>query len=167
MAGIEEKAINTLLHKGVKFWIKTRILGFSVKIPFSIKPLRLGTILKLSKQRLLLKPVDENGELVWEVFEKAENVKAFARCIAVAVLNSPTKMFLFEYLLYRFFLANLPMEQASELIVVVVSQMNARSFFFTTALVKGIQIVNRTEKNDPDTSRKKQSGEPSEKFQKS
>jgi hypothetical protein len=167
MAGIEEKAINTLLHKGVKFWVKTRILGFSVKIPFRIKPLYLGTILKLSKQRTLLKSVDENGELVWEVLEKGDNVKAFARCIAIAALNSPTKMFLFEYLLYRFFLANLPMEQAGELIVVVVSQMNARSFFFTTALVKGIQIVDRTENSEQDMSRKKQSGEPSGKSQKS
>ncbi len=167
MAGIEEKAINTLLHKGVKFWVRTRILGFTVKIPFTIKPLYLGTILKLSKQRLLMDPVAEDGELVWEVFEKADNVKAFARCIAIAVLNSPTKMLFFEYPLYRFFLANLSVQHASDLMTIVVSQINARGFFFTTALVKGIQIVNRTEKKDQDTSRKKQSGEPSGKSQKS
>jgi len=92
------------------------------------------------------------------MFDKADNVRAIAKCIALAVLNSPVKIRLFTYPVYYLFLWNLSIKEVHDLMTVVISQMNARDFFFTTALVKGIQIVDRT-----NTSPKKQFGEPSEK----
>ena len=166
MADIESKAINTLLGVGIKFKISIGILGFIVKIPFRIKPLYLGTILHLSKQRLAIRQVSEDAELVWEVFDKADNLNAFAKCIAISALNNPIKIRLFTKPLSRLFLSKLSVEDAHNLMTVVVSQMNAKGFFLTTALVKGIQIVDRRKKKNPDISRKKQYGEQSEKSQK-
>lgn len=154
----ENKALDTLLDKGVEFKIVTRVFGFKLNIPFKIKPLRLGTILYLSKQRLKIQDVSDKKEILWEMFDKADNVKAMAKCIALAVLNSSVKIRLFTYPIYYFFLWKLSIKEVHDLMAVVISQMNARDFFFTTALVRGIQVVDRT-----NTSPKKQSGELSEK----
>lgn len=158
MKSQENKALDTLLDKGVEFKIVTRVFGVKLNVPFTIKPLRLGTILYLSKQRLKIQDVSDKKEILWEMFDKADNVRAIAKCIALAVLNSPVKIRLFTYPVYYLFLWNLSIKEVHDLMTVVISQMNARDFFFTTALVKGIQIVDRT-----NTSPKKQFGEPSEK----
>ena len=160
----ENRAINTLLNEGVKFKIGIRVLGFKFRIPFRIKPLRLGTILYLSKQRLKVNEVSDEENILKEMFENADNLKPFARCIAVSVLNSRFKIKLFTYPLYTFFLWKLSVSEIHDLMSVVVTQMNARDFFLTTGLVKGIQIVDRKEK--PNTTPKKQSGEQSAKSQK-
>jgi hypothetical protein len=158
MKSQENKALDTLLDKGVEFKIVTRVFGVKLNVPFTIKPLRLGTILYLSKQRLKIQDVSDKKEILWEMFDKADNVRAIAKCIALAVLNSPVKIRLFTYPVYYLFLWNLSIKEVHDLMTVVISQMNARDFFFITALVKGIQIVDRT-----NTSPKKQFGEPSEK----
>jgi hypothetical protein len=161
MKNVEEKAINTLLNKGVRFKIRIRVLGIVLNIPFNIKPLHLGTILYLSKQRLKLQDVSDEKETIWELFDKAENVKIFAKCIAIAVLNSPFKIMFFTLPLYYLFLWKLTIKDISDSMIVVINQMNARDFFLITALIKGIKIIDRT-----NTSPKKQSGELSEKSQK-
>lgn len=159
----EEKAVNVLLHKGVKFKVRVRLFGKNLNIPFRIRPLYLGTILHLSRQRQKLQQVSEDGELLWEMFEKAQNVKIFARCVAISTLNNRLKIFLFTYPLSWLFLSRLTVKDMHDLMTVVVSQMNAKGFFLTTALIKGIQIVDRTRGTSP----KKQSGEPSGKSPKS
>ena len=161
----EAKALDTLLNKGVKFNIGIRVFGIKINIPFRIKPLRLGTILFLSKQRLKLKEVSDEKEPVWEMFDKAENVKPFAKCVAISVLNSPLKIKIFSGLLSCFFLWKLTIKEIQDIMAVVVSQMNPRDFFFTTALVRGIQIVDR--RKTQNISQKKQSSVQSEKYRKS
>lgn len=158
---IENDALNTLLDKGVKFKIRIRVFGIVLNIPFKIKPLRLDTILYLSKQRLKLQDVSDEKETIWEMFDKAENVKVFARCIAIAVLGSPLRITFFMFPLYYLFLRKFTIKDVSDLMTVIINQMNPRDFFLITALIKGIKIIDRT-----NTSPKKQSGELSEKSQK-
>ena len=160
----ENRALDTLLNEGVKFKVRIRVFGFAFKVPFKIKPLRLGTIFYLSKQRVKLSEVSED-EPVHEMFDKADNLKPFARCIALSVLNSRLPIKLFTCPLAKIFYWNLSVSEMHELMTVVVSQMNVRDFFLTTGLVRGFQVVDRTQKAD--TSRKKQSGAQSGKFQKS
>lgn len=160
----EKQAIDTILQKGVKFRVRTKVFGREFKVPFKIRPLHLGTILMLSRQRQKLKEVYNQDEALWEMFEGADNVKVFARCIAIAVLNDEWRICLFTGILSRFFLWNLSVKEVNEVIAVVTTQMNARDFFFTTALVKGFEIVTR--KDEQSISAKKQSGEQSGKSQK-
>lgn len=163
MGNQNKKAIDTLLDKGLKFRVSTKVFGFNVKIPFSIKPLRLGTILHLAKQRENIKNVEEANTALWEMFDKSENVKVFARCAAIAVLDGKIKIWLFSRILSQFFLWNLSMQEVHDMMAVVTTQMNARGFFFTTALVRGFEILERKGNHPPDTSPKEPSSEQSEK----
>lgn len=161
MSATEAKAIDTILHKGIKFKIRISILGFKVNIPLTIKPLYGGTVLSISRQRIGLKKVTDSVDIVWQMFETAQNIKVFAKCCAVGILNSRIKIRLFSGVLAKIIQWNLSVKEIHELMTIVVAQMNAKDFFFTTVLVNGIQVMNREVPQN--TSEKKPSGEPSEK----
>lgn len=160
MSATEAKAIDTILHKGIRFKIRISILGFKVMVPMTVKPLYGGTVLSISRQRIGLKKVTDSVDIVWQIFETAENIKVFAKCCAVGILNGRMKIRLFSGILAGIIKWNLSVKEIHQLMTIVVTQMNAKDFFFTTVLVNGIQVMNR---EAPDTSEKKPSGEPLEK----
>jgi hypothetical protein len=162
---MENKALDTLLDSGVSGKIDVGIFGFKVPFRFKIKPLYLGTILHLSRQHSRLKQVDESREILWDMFEKADNVKVFARCAAIGILNNPVRIRLFARPLTHIILSNTTVKEIHALLTIVASQMNARDFFFTSALIKGFRIVDR--RPPESTSPNEPSGEPSEKSAKS
>lgn len=137
------KAIDTILEKGIGGKLSVKILGVRFSLNMKIKPLYLGTILLLAKEQEKIEKVDEGNEIIWDTFEKAENVKIFARCIAIAVLNDRTKIRLFSGILTRLILNYATVKDIHSLMTIVVSQMNSRDFFFTTALIKGFKVVER------------------------
>lgn len=159
------KAIDTLLDKGMGGKLRVRILGVKFSISMKIRPLYLGTILMLSREQEKIRLADEGQDIIWQMFEKSENVKIFARCAAIAILNNRLKIRLFSGILSRLILNNTTIKDIHTLMAIVVSQMNARDFFFTTALIGGLKVVERNQQQN--TSQNEQSGDQSENSAKS
>lgn len=159
------KAIDTLLEKGMGGKLRVRILGVRFSISMKIRPLYLGTILLLSKEQEKIRQAEEGQDIIWQMFEKSENIKVFARCAAIAVLNNRTKIRLFSWILSRLILNNATIKDIHTLMTIVISQMNARDFFFTTALIGGLKVVERNPQQN--MSQNEQSGDQSENSAKS
>ncbi len=146
----------TLLNEPVRFKIKW---WFGIKLPFGIRPLKPGTIVKISQQETRLKPVDESGQMIHELLLAGNNYKVFARIIAVAVLNHPVKIRLFSRWLSYFLLWNIPSTQDMlTLISLVYKQMGAEHFFFIMQLTQGMNFLKKRMKTE-NTGAEKPSGE--------
>ena len=137
----EYQAGATLVDEGITFDVP--IFG-KRKIRLSVKPLKAGTIVKISQQAGKLTQVEESDNMIQEMLAKGENLKPIARIVAYGVLNSRLKIRLFGAIL-----ANILMWRVESLeflfayLSLVYRQMGAQHFFFIMALTKGMNFLKK------------------------
>ncbi len=148
------KAADELLQNGTKFYIRI----FGIKVPLKIKPLKLRTVIAISKEDAAMIDFDNEKEGITEMLKCTANLTYLARIVALSVLNSKWKIRLFGR-----FLANQlswKIEQKEQLFYImklIRQQVSPEEFFFTMALTRGLNILQR--KSDADTKEDEVSGE--------
>lgn len=152
--GTENRAINTLLDKGVTFTIPTRGLMRYIKPNhvFKLRQAYLGTLLMLSEYylktgldeaRLSENPMVESRQVV------NRSVRPMARIAAIGILNSKWKIRLFGSLLAGFLLWRLTPRTLYELGMTIVMLNNTGDFLNTIRLMEGMQITQPKQKRSP------------------
>jgi hypothetical protein len=147
---IEGQAAKTLLNKGLKFGVPV----FGREYKFTIKPLYLGTVIKMSKYSAALKDLDAD-EPISGTLRASGNLIALSKVVACGVLNSRfwngfSGIFAW-WLRYK-----LTAKELNTIATLVVRQMSVQDFFFTTQLIGGVNLLTASKEEE------KQSGEQSQ-----
>jgi hypothetical protein len=138
---MEYQAGATLVDEGITFDVPA-IWG--KKIRLSVKPLKAGTIVKISQQVTKLKPVNEEENIIQEMLANGESLKPIARIVAYGVLNSRLKIKLFGRIMADFLLWKVEsLEYLFAYMSLVYRQMGAQHFFFIMALTKGMNFLQK------------------------
>lgn len=145
---MEKNAASDLLNDAVDFRIGKR--------KFRMKKLKLGTIVRISKQVLAMKEIDPEQSAIQSVYSNSVNLKYAARIIALALLNSFWLNWLHP-ILAKWLMSRLDTTELTVLMKVVSSQIGAQDFFFTMTLTKGMNFLKKREK---DSEGESQSTEP-------
>jgi hypothetical protein len=148
---LEQSAGQALLNEGVKFGIKV----WGKERLFIIKPLKLGTIIAISKESSALCTVNGDIELVPALVQSSDNLKALAKVVALACLNTRFKN-KFSGLLANWLMYKLTTKELYQLSIIVVKQIDVEDFFFTIRLIGGVNLL----KSKTEPKEEKQSGEP-------
>jgi hypothetical protein len=133
---IEGRASDILLNKGLKFGI--RWMGREWK--FTIKPLYLGTVIKISKYAGALKQLDVDNEPIAGTLKAPGNLVALSKVVACGVLNSRI-LNRFSNVFAWWLRYNLTAKELNLISTLIVRQMSVEDFFFTTQLIGGINLL--------------------------
>lgn len=153
----EYKAGSTLVNDGIEFPV-TGLFG--KKINLNIKPLKPGTIVRISQLVTKLQPVNESANMSQELLANGSNLKIIAGIISHAVINREFfKRWKFRY--YRNLLLNgVPdMAHLYAYMGIVYRQMSAEHFFFIMALTPAMNYLKKQEKTGENTGEVKPFGE--------
>jgi hypothetical protein len=156
---IQYEAGATILGDPIKFKIP---FWFGTRLTLGIRPLKPGTIVRISQQTAQLTDVEESENMIHEMMKAGGNLKIFVRILALAILNHPVKIKLFAGVLSRMLLWRVP--STSELfayISLVYKRMGAEHFFFIMTLTKGMTFLKKRTKAES-TGEDKPSGAPSQ-----
>ena len=77
---MEKQVANDLLGESVKFSIGKR--------KYAIKKLKLGTIIRISKEVMSMQELDLEQTAIQSIFTNAVNLNYAARIIALSIINS-------------------------------------------------------------------------------
>ena len=132
---LQEQAANAILKEPIKF----RIEGVG---NFSIKPLKLGTLVSISKEALHIEKPEEKSTVV-NIIAQAQSARPASRIIAKAILNSRWKIKLFTGILSRKLLWKLTPVELNVLSNAVITQSNASFFFNCISLYGSMRIMER------------------------
>lgn len=147
MENTEEKAVNVLLNEGIDITIKKRsLLRFLGKKEraFKITPSYLGTVYAISKiaiemnfeETLIQKDPFFESKVLAE-----KHVKALSLVIAIAILNSKWKIWMFKKLLSIYLLWRLTPSELSKLVIYVSELNNYADFMNSIRSVRGWRIT--------------------------
>jgi len=160
---IRQDSIDSILEKGVDFTIKIQnkniLHGYNL-IPserkFIIYPIKMGTLLKISKILLDLNTdelvgamKDENKEInLLDLGAKniIENKDKLIKMIAYGIVNSekePSKS------LIRFLNENLTAKEGLKLMTLIVQQMDVNPFLASLVSIKGMNLLQTKKKATP------------------
>ena len=133
----EKLAAEVLLDKGVAWRLPApwflRVFGKSTVL-ISVKPLRLGTLLELSRLYLAMGITEE--KLSGDVNQLIRsNVTMVTRIAAICVLNSRIQIKLFAGILSRFLLNRLTGNALLELMMFIITLSGASAFLSTIRLI--------------------------------
>jgi hypothetical protein len=152
MSEIEIKAGATILDESKRFSIKThgllRVIGIK-RLRFGIKGLYLGTLILISKEITSITIKDGNG-IAQATSAMEMNSKIMARIIALAILNNRLKIRLFKRILTSFLLWSLNAKNLSDLVHLVLDQMNVLDFFSSIVSIGGLNILKKKETSPKD-----------------
>lgn len=151
----EYQAGATLVDEGITFKVP---LYFGIKVPMTIRPLRGGTLIRISQEVALMGDIDvENQNMIQELLKNGHEIKRIASVIAHAVINREIyKRPLFRF--YRWLILNRVenMGYIFSYLSLVYRQIDAEHFFFIMASAKRMNHLQK--KTSADTS---QAGKPS------
>jgi hypothetical protein len=145
MENKEYQAGATLINEGIDFTIP----GIFSKKTFSIKPLKPGTIVKISQYIATLEPISEDDMAVQELLTKGKNLNVIADVIATAIINREiTQRWKFRY--YRWLLLNKVenLQYLYSYLLLVYRQMSAEHFFFIMALTPAMNYLKKRESKE-------------------
>jgi len=135
----EYQAGATIVDEGIKFIVP---LVWGLKKTFTIRPLRPGTLVRISMQVSRMTALSENENMIHEIMQKGGNLKAVANIIAHAAINREQLTGL-RRRWYRFILLN-RVEKLSFLfsyLNIVFRQMDPQFFFLITTSVKRMNFL--------------------------
>ena len=150
----EYQAGSALIDEGIEFSIP----GIFKKKIFTIKPLKPGTIVRISQLVTKLEPISEGDLAAHELMSKGKNLKVIAEIIATAIINREFfKRWKFFY--YRWMLLNKVenIQYLHSYLLLVYRQMSADHFFFIMALTPAMNFLKKRENKEAE----KPSGEQS------
>lgn len=141
MKNIEQQAAEVLLDRGVAWELPApgicRIIG-KRKVKISIKALKLGTLLEVSRRYAALKTEDLEKD-PWKLIN--ENLIPVCRIAAVCVLNSRLKIKLFTGVLGHFIRWRLTGNMLLEVMIFVANFSGLASFTRTIGLIRDLRIT--------------------------
>ena len=158
---MEKKAGQTLLDEPVRFKVKTGWL-FPKKIRLSIKPLYLGTLVKISMLQKDMKIDRERyqKEPIAESFNIAgENSRNMAKIVAYGILNGPVKIALFGRILTTFLYWKLDTEALKQLLGIIIDSIGVMDFMSSIVSLHGVNVLSPRETSQNITGETIASGE--------
>lgn len=143
---IEQAAVNVMTDKGVAFTVhNTGLLRRFIKgVNLSIKPSKLGTLLRLSglyleaeisEERLNENPIKASHEITHK------NIKNYALIAAIAIINNRVGIALFSRVLAKYLLWRLTTKELLTLVGLVIEANNVLDFMNTIKLTSGIARI--------------------------
>ena len=143
MKNIEQQAAEVLLDRGVAWEVPApgicRIIG-KRKVKISIKALKLGTLLEVSRRYAALNLKTEDLERdPWKLIN--ENLIPVCRITAVCVLNSRLKIKLFTGALAHFIRWRFTGNMLLEVMIFVANFSGLASFTSTIGLIRDLRIT--------------------------
>lgn len=131
---MEKQVANDLLGESVEFSIGKRKYG--------IKKLKLGTIIRVSKEVLNMQELNLEQTAIQSIFTNAVNLKYAARIIALSIINSRWSNWSYR-ILAKWLMYKLDNAELAQLMKVVAGQIGAQDFFFTMTLTKGMNLMRK------------------------
>ena len=128
------QAGRTLLDQGAKVGIK----WLGRERMFTIRPLKLGTIIKISKYAESLQGIDQNDAVASML--KSGNFNKLCKVAACGFLNSRFKLQFVGVFAWWLRFKLTPKELLS-IALVIAKQMSVDDFFFTTRLIGGVSLL--------------------------
>lgn len=162
MEKTEYQAGATLIEDGIKFNVGGIWGG---KKELTIKPLKPGTVVRISQLAGKIKEVNESNNMSQELLANGKNLKYIAGIIAHAIINQRFfKKWKFKY--YRWLLLNRVenVKYLRDYFNLVYKQMGGDHFFFIMALTPGMNYLKK--KAEDNTGEVKPSGEQSGSYKK-
>ena len=150
----KNKVVNALLDKGEAFYIKTRF----GKRRFTIRPLKLGTLIAIAKCCNSVEIDETDSEPMQVIAKYSKHSGEMAQIVALSVLNSHWKIKLFSSYLTNYFLWRLSPGELYKLMMLCIKQMEVTDFFGCTALLGAMNITKERSKAG-ESRETKQSGE--------
>lgn len=158
MEKTEYQAGATLIEDGIKFSVNGIFKG---KKTLTIKPLKPGTVVRISQLAGKITEVNEKNNMSQELLANGKNLKHIAGIIAHAIINQRFfKKWKFRY--YRWMLLNRvdDLKHLRDYFNLVYRQMGGDHFFFIMALTPGMNYLKRKEPESNEA--EKPSGEQSD-----
>lgn len=152
-----------LVDEGIKF--NTEPVFFGKPVTLSIRPLRPGTIIRISQRVALLDDIEEGS--IPEYLKKGDNLKIIVDIIATAIVN---KEFFkkWKYHWYRWLLLN-RVKSVTHLynyFLLVQKQMGPQFFFLIMGLTPAMNYLRKRDQAEANTGEAKPSGGQSDSFKK-
>ena len=146
---MEDKLLDNSTRFKLRFW--------GIRIPLSIKPLKLGTLIYIAKYASQIGEVKNLSDAVAAIGTSKTNAKPLTRIAAVSILNSGTRIKLFARLLSMLLLWKLTAKELNSLLAIVINQAEIADFFLATTLATRINpaagvVTSKEEKPSGDKS---------------
>jgi hypothetical protein len=141
MENTEYQAGATLVDQGISFDVPGLIWG---KNRLTIKPLKPGTIVRISMEATKLQEITETEDIIPELLAKGENLNVIANILAHSIINRKlSRRWLFWY--YRYLMLNRveSLQYLFSYLGLVYRQIGAQHFFFIMALTKGMNFLQK------------------------
>lgn len=137
----EQKAASILLDRGVGWKVPAPwpLSIFRRQVMLVIKPLRLGTLLELS--RLYASMYIDPRELEKDPHALIRGIPVASRIAAVCVLNSPLKIKLFSGIVARFIKKRFTADMLLEMMLFIVTYSGTSAFTTIIRLVAGMRMT--------------------------
>jgi hypothetical protein len=152
---IAEKTVKAIMQEPIEVRVTINRLNLLHRIgilkkerKFILRPLYLGTLLRISKVVFDIKDIQEEGELkdinlVAKALEMAlMNTDKLIDVIALAITNNKI---LPDKKLKKFLMENLDAQQAFQLVTMISAQINVLSFINSIILIKRVSLINQGE----------------------
>ena len=137
----EYQAGSTIVDDGIRFRIP---LFWGLQLPLTIRPLRPGTIVMISREVAQMKEVNEGEAMMQEMLRTGGNLRHICRIVALAATNSRMKTALFSRWLSRAIAWKVKStEELFAYVSVAYRQMGAQHFFFIMALTRGMNFLEK------------------------
>lgn len=133
---LQQQAAEAMLSEPVRFEVKG--LG-----KFEIKPLKLGTLISISKEALKIDKPRDKATIV-SIIAQAESARPASKIVAKAILNSRWKIKLFSGVLAKTLLWSLTPVELNQLVNIIINQSNAGFFFSSMTLLGSMRIMEPT-----------------------
>lgn len=148
-----EKSVKIAVDVNAKNWIDRWMLRKGWKQSkryFEISPLRLGSLIRVSKLFLSIDShiLDRTNLIESNYKLMAAHSTTVARIIAAAIHNKETKV---PRSLAAFILWNFTTEEMMKVITIVIRQMEVQNFMSTIISVRGLSVLSDREKEKPST----------------
>lgn len=138
---VEYQAGSAIVDEGMFFKIP---FWFGTKLKLTVKPLKPGTIVKISQVVTLLKKIDDADANVQEALRSGANLKAICRILALGCTNSRWKIAMLSGWLSRVLLWRVPnTQELFAYLSLVYRQVGAQHFFFIMALTGGMNFLEK------------------------
>lgn len=145
---VEKKSIDTILQEGIDFYVTVNNPNILHKIGllkkkhyFVLKPLVLGTLLRISKIMVDIKFKEQIDKENWQeqgIAAMAEHINALVEIIALAIRNDESKA---SRKVIKILKKNATVTEMLAITSYVLGQMNVSDFMKSIISVKGMSLI--------------------------
>jgi len=124
-----------LLEQPTKFKVKI----FGIRVPLSVKPLRLTGLLHIAKEAKNIEHDEsKKDDIISVIGMSPKNVKPMARIVSIGILRSTFRIKLLSRLLSRVLIEFLTSQDLLTLLAIVLEKSDVNALFHATTLAKRI-----------------------------